>query len=261
MITVKNKQQIEMMKIAGSIVAETLELVERCAKPGISTRTLDKIAYEYIISRGAKPSFLHYQGFPATICTSVDDVIVHGFPSDKVLEEGEILSVDCGAIYKGLHGDAARTFAIGKISPEKQKLIDVTKQCFFEGIKDLKEGSRLGDIGSRIQTYAEKHKYGVVRELVGHGIGNHLHEDPNVPNYGTAGTGIKLKAGNTIAIEPMINMGSKDVKLNGWDHRTRDGLPSAHYENTVLITETGCEILTQVSPEGREILTRKLEAE
>lgn len=261
MITVKNKQQIEMMRIAGSIVAETLELVEKHVKPGISTRTLDKIAHDYIISRGAKPSFLHYQGFPATICASIDDVVVHGFPSDVPLKEGQIISIDCGAIYKGWHGDAARTFAVGSISPEKQKLIDVTKQSFFEGIKDLKEGSRLGDIGSKVQKYAEKFGYGVVRDFVGHGIGRQMHEPPAVPNYGMAGTGIKLKSGNTIAIEPMINMGSADVRINGWDHRTRDGKPSAHYENTVLITETGCEILTQVSPEGREILTSKLEAE
>ena len=249
------------MRIAGSIVAETLELIKAYAKPGISTKALDKIAHEYIISRGAKPSFLHYQGFPATICTSVDDVVVHGFPSDKILKEGEILSVDYGAIFKGWHGDAARTFAIGKISPEKQKLIDVTEASFFEGIKALKEGSRLGDIGSRVQTYAEKFGYGVVRDFVGHGIGRHMHEDPAVPNYGMAGTGMKLKAGHTIAIEPMINMGSPAVKINGWDHRTRDGLPSAHYENTVLITESGCEILTQILPEGKEILMSKLEAE
>ena len=261
MVTVKSKEQIELMRIAGSIVAETLELIENYAKPGISTLTLDKIAHEYIISRGAKPSFLHYNGFPATICTSIDDVVVHGFPSNRVLEEGQILSIDCGAIYKGWHGDAARTIPIGKISPEKQKLIDVTKQSFFEGIKDLKEGSRLGDIGSRVQKYAEKFGYGVVRDFVGHGIGRQMHEDPAVPNYGFAGTGLKLKAGNTIAIEPMINMGSHEVRINGWDHRTRDGKPSAHYENTVLITENGCEILTQVSQEGRAILTSKLEAE
>ena len=147
------------------------------------------------------------------------------------------------------------------ISPEKQKLIDVTRESFFEGIRELKSGSRLGDIGYKIQTYAEKHGYGVVREFVGHGIGRQMHEDPSVPNYGTQGTGLKLKSGNTIAIEPMINMGSASVKINGWDHRTRDGLPSAHYENTVLITDDGCEILTKVSPEGREILTRKMEAE
>ena len=261
MVTVKTKEQIEMMRIAGSIVAETLELIEKHIKPGISTLSLDKIAHEYIISRGAKPSFLHYNGFPATICASVDDVVVHGFPNEKLLEEGQIVSIDCGAIFKGWHGDAARTFAVGKISDEKQKLIDVTKQSFFEGIKGLKEGTRLGDIGSRVQKYAEKHGYGVVRDFVGHGIGRQMHEDPAVPNYGYEGSGMKLKAGNTIAIEPMINMGSHEVKINGWDHRTRDGKPSAHYENTVLITEDGCEILTQVSDEGRAILTSKLEAE
>ena len=261
MIYTKTKDQIELMRIAGSITAEALELVIAYARPGISTKALDKIAHDYIISRGAKPSFLHYGGFPGTICASVDDVVVHGFPSDKPLEEGQILSIDCGAIYKGWQGDAARTIAIGKISPEKQKLIDVTKESFFEGIKGLKEGSRLGDIGSRVQTYAEKFGFGVVRDFVGHGIGRQMHEDPSVPNYGMAGTGMKLKAGHTIAIEPMITMGSPEVRINGWDHRTRDGLPSAHYENTVLITETGCEILTQISPEGREKLKQRLEAE
>ena len=261
MISIKSEREISLMRKAGNIVYRTHKYLEPYIKPGITTKELDKLAYDFIISQDATPSFLNYEGFPASICASINEEVVHGIPGNRKLKNGDIIGIDIGACYKGYHGDAARTFAIGKISPEKQKLIDVTKECFFEGVKTLKEGSRLGDIGYRIQTHAEKHGYGVVRELVGHGIGSKLHEDPNVPNYGTAGTGIKLKSGNTIAIEPMINMGSCEVRLNGWDHRTRDGSPSAHYENTVLITETGYEILTQVSPEGREILTRKLEAE
>ena len=248
MVTVKTQEQIELMREAGKIVGEVLLLMEKEAKPGISTKALDKIAYEYIISRGAKPSFLHYNGFPATICASIDDVVVHGFPSEKdILKEGMLLSVDVGAIYHGWHGDAARTFAIGKVSDEKQKLLDVTRQSFFEGIKGIKAGSRLGDIGAQVQHCVEKHGFSVVRDMVGHGIGNHMHEAPNVPNYGTAGTGMKLEANMTIAIEPMVNAGTWRLKMKGWDHRTADGRPSAHYENTVLITENGVEILTQSS--------------
>ena len=248
MVTVKTQEQIELMREAGKIVGEVLLLMEKEAKPGISTKALDKIAYEYIISRGAKPSFLHYNGFPATICASIDDVVVHGFPSEKdILKEGMLLSVDVGAIYHGWHGDAARTFAIGKVSDEKQKLLDVTRQSFFEGIKGIKAGSRLGDIGAQVQHCVEKHGFSVVRDMVGHGIGNHMHEAPNVPNYGTAGTGMKLEANMTIAIERMVNAGTWRLKMNGWDHRTADGRPSAHYENTVLITENGVEILTQSS--------------
>ena len=246
MITIKDNKQIECMRIAGKIVAEVLELLEKNAKPGISTLELDKLAYNHIKSRGAKPTFLHYNGFPATICASIDDVVVHGFPSaDDVLKEGQILSVDVGCSYKGWQGDAARTIPIGTVSPEKEKLMRVTKQCFFEAIKGLKEGSRLGDIGARIQRYAEAHGYGVVREMGGHGIGRQMHEDPFIPNVGVEGTGMVLKSGMTLAIEPMINMGLRNIKLHGWDCRTIDGLPSAHYENTVLIKTDGVEILTK----------------
>ena len=247
MISVKTPEQIEKMREAGKIVAEVLELIEKHIKPGISTLELDKIAHDYIISRGAKPSFLHYQGFPASICASIDDVVVHGIPKKNlVLQDGQIVGIDVGAVKNGYHGDAARTFLVGNVSEEKQKLVNVTKECFFEAIKDLKEGSRLGDIGARVQRHAEKHGYAVVRVMVGHGIGSKMHEDPSVPNFGTEGTGIKLKAGMTIAIEPMINMGKYELKLNGWDARTVDGLPSAHYENTVLICSDGVEILTKI---------------
>lgn len=246
MITIKDRKQIECMKEAGKIVGEVLDLLTKYAKPGISTLELDKLAYNYIKSRGAKPTFLHYNGFPGTICASIDDVVVHGFPSsDDILQEGQILSIDVGCSYKGWQGDAARTVPIGTVSPEKLELIRVTKQCFFEAINGLKEGSRLGDIGARIQRYAENHGYGVVREMGGHGIGKHMHEDPFIPNVGVEGTGIVLKSGMTLAIEPMINMGLRNIKLHGWDCRTMDGLPSAHYENTVLIKTDGVEILTK----------------
>ena len=247
MITVKTPEQIERMREAGKIVAEVLEEVGKHIKPGVSTLELDRIAREYIISRGAKPSFLHYHGFPASICASIDDVVVHGIPKKNlVLQDGQIVGIDVGAVKNGYHGDAARTFLVGNVSEEKKKLVEVTKECFFEAIKGLKEGSRLGDIGARVQHHAEKHGFSVVRIMVGHGIGREMHEDPDVPNYGTEGTGIKLKAGMTLAIEPMINMGSYELKLNGWDARTIDGLPSAHYENTVLICSDGVEILTKI---------------
>lgn len=247
MTQVKTPEQIEKMRESGRIVGEVLNLMEKHIKPGVSTLELDKIAHGYIISRGAKPSFLHYCGFPASICASVDDVVVHGIPrKDQILQEGQIVGIDVGAVKDGYHGDAARTFLVGNVSEEKKKLVEITKQCFFEAIKGLKDGSRLGDIGARVQRFAEKHGFSVVRDMVGHGIGTHMHEDPNVPNYGTEGTGMKLKAGMTIAIEPMINMGSFQIKINGWDVRTKDGMPSAHYENTVLINSDSVDILTLV---------------
>lgn len=247
MITVKTPEQIEKMREAGKIVAEVLDEISKHIKSGVSTLELDKIAHDYIISRGAKPSFLHYHGFPASICASIDDVVVHGIPKKNlVLQDGQIIGIDVGAVKNGYHGDAARTFLVGNVSEEKKKLVEVTRECFFEAIKGLKDGSRLGDIGARVQRHAEKHGYSVVRIMVGHGIGREMHEDPDVPNYGTEGTGIKLKAGMTLAIEPMINMGSYELKLNGWDARTIDGLPSAHYENTVLICSDGVEILTKI---------------
>ena len=247
MITVKTPEEIEKMREAGKIVAGVLNELEKHIKPGVSTLELDKIAHQYIINKGAKPSFLHYNGFPASICASIDDVVVHGIPKKNlVLQEGQIVGIDVGAVIDGFHGDAARTFLVGNVSDEKKKLVEVTKECFFEAIKGLKDGSRLGDIGARVQRHAEKHGFSVVRIMVGHGIGRKLHEDPDVPNYGTEGTGIKLKAGMTIAIEPMINMGKYDLKLNGWDARTVDGLPSAHYENTILICSDGVEILTKI---------------
>ena len=248
MITIKTQKEIELMRVAGKITAGALDEISKHIKPGISTLELDNIAKKFIIDKGAKPAFLRYSGFPNSICASIDDVVVHGIPkSNLILQEGQIIGIDVGAKYGGYCGDAARTFAVGKVSDEKQKLIDVTKECFFRAIKNLKSGSRLGDIGFEVERYAEKHGFEPVRSMGGHGIGKDMHEDPFIPMYGRAGTGIKLEAGMTLAIEPMINMGTYEIDINGWDVRTADGLPSAHYENTVLIKENGVEILTKTS--------------
>lgn len=234
------------MREAGKILSGLFEAIEPYIKPGISTLELDKFAHTYIIEHKAKPSFLHFSGFPASICTSIDDVVVHGIPrADEILEEGMIIGIDVGAKLNGYHADACRTYPVGNISKEKQKLIEVTRESFFVGIKDIKAGSRLGDIGANIQTYVEKNGFSVVRDLVGHGIGTELHESPNVPNYGLRGSGIVLKEGMTIAIEPMVNQGSYQMIFPAdWVCKTRDGLPSAHYENTIVITTSGVEILT-----------------
>lgn len=246
MIIVKTEREIGEMRIAGAIVRDMLDLIGEHVRPGVTTRSLNTIAYDYIKKMGAKPSFLGQGGFPATICTSVDCEVVHGIPSNRVLQEGEILKVDAGAVWKGYHGDAARTFAVGEISPEKKRLAEVCKESFFRGIAVLKDGARLGDLGHAIQSYVEGEGYSVVRSLVGHGIGTELHEDPNVPNFGIAGRGTRLAKNMTIAIEPMINMGVKEVEVldDGWTIVTADGMPSAHYENTVVIGENGVEILT-----------------
>jgi len=244
MIKIKTDKEVELLRRAGEITRNTLLEIEKHIKPGVTTKQLDKIAYEFILKNNAKPSFLHYGGFPASICASKNEVVVHGFPDDIPLVEGDIISIDVGACYKGYHGDSARTFPVGKISDTKQKLIDVTKQSFFEGIKNIKAGNTVGDISSQVQRYVEKHGFGVVREMVGHGVGKDLHEDPNVPNYGYAGLGPKLRPNMVIAIEPMVNAGSYEIDINGWSVVTKDKQPSAHYENTVLITETGVEILT-----------------
>lgn len=244
MIKIKTNKEIEIMRKAAEITKNTLLEVEKYIKPGVTTRELNKIAHDYIVKHNARPSFLHYGGFPASICASVNEVVVHGFPNDEPLKEGDIISIDVGACYEGYHGDSARTFAVGKIDEKKQKLIDVTKQSFFEGIKGIKAGSRVGDISSQVQNYVEKHGFGVVRDMVGHGVGRNLHEDPNVPNYGYAGLGPVLKKNMVIAVEPMVTMGDYHININGWDVRTVDGSVAAHYENTILITETGVEILT-----------------
>ena len=244
MIRIKTDKEIELLRKAGEITRNTLLEVEKYIKPGVTTRQLDKIAHDYILNNHATPSFLHYGGFPGTICASVNEVVVHGFPDDRPLQEGDIISIDVGACYKGYHGDSARTFPVGEISELNQKLIDVTKQSFFEGIKGIKAGNCVGDISSQVQRYVEKHGFGVVREMTGHGVGRELHEDPSVPNYGYAGLGPKLKKNMVIAIEPMVTAGHYDVIIRGWLCKTRDGQNAAHYENTILITDEGVEILT-----------------
>ena len=245
-IKIKNNSEIDKMRVAGKILKETLEMLEASIYPGQTSSRLNDLAYDYIISKGAKPSFLNYQGFPYTICASVNDQIVHGFCTDIPLQEGDIISIDCGVIWEGFHADAARTFAVGNISIDKSNLIQATKDSFFAGIEGIKVGSKLGHISHRIQVYLEDRGYGVVRELVGHGVGSELHEDPMVPNYGKYNSGIVLQEGMTLAIEPMSTLGKRDVCLedNDWTVSTLDGLASAHYENTVLITKDGVEILT-----------------
>ncbi len=245
-IYIKTREQIEKMKIAGAILARLDDVLKKEIKPGVTTKELDIIAEDYIRSQGAIPSFKGYGGFPASICTSVNDEIVHGIPSKRVLKQGDIISIDMGSYIGGFHGDAARTYAVGEITPEAQKLIDVTKQCFFEGIQYAKEGCYLNEIGTAIQKYAEKNGFSVVREYVGHGIGRKLHEDPSVANYKEQSKGVALKEGMTLAIEPMINMGSHKLKVlkDGWTAVTKDGLYAAHYENTVVITNGEPEILT-----------------
>ena len=247
MITIKSKSEIEKMRIAGKITGDALKLIEKHIKPGVSTLELDKIAFDFIKKQGATPSFLNYNGFPGSICASPNSQVVHGIPSKNVvLKEGDIISIDMGAYIGGYHSDAARTFPVGKISPEAQRLIDVTRESFFEGIKYATHGAKLGDVSAAIQEYVEKNGYSVVRDLVGHGIGKNLHEDPSVPNYGTKGKGVRLAQGMVLAIEPMVNEGRYDVVVldDDWTCETEDGSLSAHYENTVVITKGECEILT-----------------
>ena len=247
MITIKSAQQVEKIRKSCKLTKECLELLEEHIHPGVTTKQLDKLAYDFYKSKGATPNFLNYNGYPATICASVNDEVVHGIPSKhRILKEGDIISIDLGCILDGWHSDAARTFGVGKISSEAQRLIDVTRQSFFEGIKYLKHGAKLGDVSSAIQKYVEGHDFGVVRDLVGHGIGREMHEDPSVPNFGKAGHGVKLAAGMVLAIEPMVTAGDYHVSVldDDWTVVTDDGSLAAHYENTVVITKDGFEILT-----------------
>ena len=246
-ITIKSSREIELMTEAGRILEQVHIEMEKALKPGMSTWDIDKLGEEVIRSYGCIPSFLGYNGYPASICVSVNDEVVHGIPNKKrILKDGDIVSLDAGVIYKGYHSDAARTHAVGEISAEAKKLIDVTRESFFEGIKYAKEGNYLFDISAAIGRYAEKFGYGVVRDLCGHGIGTNLHESPEIPNYEMNRRGVKLKAGMTLAIEPMINMGSWKVDwLDAeWTVVTRDHSLSAHYENTVLVTKDGPKILS-----------------
>ncbi len=246
MIAIKSERELASMRRACKITAAARALAGEMVRPGVSTKQIDKAVHDYIVSQGAQPSFLGYHGYPGSVCISVNSTVIHGIPGGYVLKEGDIVSVDVGAYFQGFHGDCAATYACGAISAEAQKLIDVTKQSFFEGIRFAKSGHRVSDISHAIQTYVESNGFSVVRSFVGHGVGAQLHEDPEVPNFGKPGRGPRLIPGMTIAVEPMVNAGVYDVRVlkDGWTTVTADGKLSAHYENTVLITDGEPEILT-----------------
>lgn len=248
MIILKNDNEIDLMRKAGKLLAETLLLVESKVKPGITTMELDKIAEEFITKHGGKPSFKGLYGFPASMCISVNEAVIHGIPGKYTLKDGDIVSVDCGVLLNGFHSDAARTFPVGNVSEEALKLIEVTKESFFKGIEKAQVGNNLTDISHEIQKYVEENGFSVVRDFVGHGIGRKVHEDPEVPNFGRPGRGPKLIKGMVLAIEPMVNMGAYHVKTlnDDWTVVTSDGSLAAHYENTVAILPNGPEVLTLV---------------
>lgn len=246
MIHVKSEKEIDLMREPCKIVRDTLDFVGSKIQAGMSTREVDELVERYIRASGANPSCIGYGGFPAAACVSVNEMVVHGIPDDRILKEGDIVSVDIVADKNGYHGDACRTYCIGKVSSDVEKLVKVTEECFFQAIKTLRAGTPLYDIGYAVQSHAESHGYGVIRSYTGHGIGREMHEDPSVPNFGRKGTGVRLKAGTVLCIEPMIAMGSWKVRLlgDGWGAVTVDGKPAAHYENTVVVREDGVEILT-----------------
>ena len=246
MITLKSKREIELLKEAGHIVYLTHQYLRPLIKAGIKTKELDQKAEEFIRSKGATPSFKGYEGFPSTLCISINEEVVHGFPSDRVLEDGDIISIDIGACYKGYHGDSAWTYIVGEASDDAKYLLEHTEKALYEGIKQAKVGNRIGDISYAIEKYAKEHNLGVVKELVGHGVGTSVHESPDVPNYGTKGTGPKIRDGMVIAIEPMLTLGSPDIYIedNDWTVVTIDSSLAAHFEHTIAITNDGVEILT-----------------
>jgi len=247
MIFLKSDEEIELLRISNQIVAKTLAELAKLIQPGVSTEQLDKIAEEFIRDNGAVPGFLGYSGYPKSICTSVNEQVVHGIPSEKaILQDGDIVSVDCGVYKNGFHGDSAYTFCVGDVKPEIVDLLRTTKESLYKGIEQAQEGKRLGDVGHAIQSHCEAHGYSVVREMIGHGVGRKLHEAPEVPNYGRKGNGIMLKSGMTIAIEPMINMGSRNLvfEKDGWTTRTIDRKPSAHFEHSIAIRRGKADILS-----------------
>ena len=247
MIKIKSDREIELMKIAGKIVGDTHNYLKKYIKPGITTKELDKLAHDFIIKSGAYPSFKGYNGYPGSICTSINDEVVHGIPGNRKLKEGDIISIDIGACYEGYHGDSAWTYPVGKISKEKEDLLRHTEESLFAGLSVIKEGAHVGDIGFAVESVAKKYNLGVVKELVGHGVGNNIHEDPDVPNYGKQNKGPVLKPGMVIAVEPMLNLGSADVAIldDDWTIVTMDESPSVHFEHTVLVTKDGYQILTE----------------
>ena len=247
MISIKSPREIELLRIAGEITGSTHNYLKPFIKPGITTKELDKLAEDYIRERGATPSFKGYDGFPGTICASINEEVVHGIPSNRKLKEGDIISIDIGACYKGYHGDSAWTYPVGKISKEKEHLLKHTEESLFQGLSVIKDGIKVGDIGYAVSKYAKEHKLSVVEELVGHGVGTNVHEEPDVPNYGKQNTGAVLKEGMVIAVEPMLNLGTRHIYIldDDWTIITADDKPSAHFEHTVLITKDGYEILTR----------------
>ncbi len=246
MITIKSEREIELLKIAGNVVYKTHKFIEPLIKEGVTTKEINEKAESFIISQGCTPSFKGYEGFPTALCVSINDEVVHGFPRDEKLKNGDIVTFDIGACYKGYHGDSAWTYKVGDISEEKDYLMRHTEKSLFVGLEQIKPGARIGDIGSAISEYAEKHNLGVVKELCGHGVGTDVHEDPDVPNYGMKGTGPRLKVGMVIAVEPMLTLGSPEIYIedNDWTVITIDHSPAAHYEHTVVVTQDGYEILT-----------------
>jgi methionyl aminopeptidase len=252
MIVLKNSHQLQRMVEAGRISADALQIGGAAVQPGITTAEIDRIIHDFIISKGAVPSFLNYSGFPASACISVNDVVIHGIPGNRKLVNGDIVSIDTGAVYNGFQGDNAATFACGDVSDDAQKLMDTTRECLYAGIAAAKAGARLGDVGHAVQEIAESRGFAVVKQFVGHGIGREMHEEPDVPNYGREGHGLRLIPGMTICIEPMLNQGTAAVKPNpdGWNVRTCDGKLAAHFENTIAITENGPVILTKPTREN-----------
>ncbi len=248
MVSIKNSKELEIMRDACRISAQALKIAQRYMVAGISTKEIDQAITREIVSCGAKPNFLGYGGFPASSCISINNQVIHGIPSDKIfLKDGDIVSIDTGAVYNGFHGDNAYTYQVGEVAPEIKQLLTVTSECLLKGITQAKSGNRIGDISNAVEEYARSFGYGVVKEFVGHGIGRSMHEDPEVPNFGCKGKGMRLVSGMTIAIEPMINLLGDEVSISpdGWTVTTVSGTPSAHFEHTVLVTETGGKILTK----------------
>ncbi len=254
MISIKSDREVELLRIAGNIVYQTHQYLKGFIKPGITTGELDRLAEEFIRSKGATPSFKGYEGFPASICTSVNHQVVHGIPGKLKLKKGDIISIDIGACYKGYHGDSAWTYPVIDISNDKEYLLEHTEKALFMGLAEIKPGNRIGDISYAIESYATLYGLGVVKELVGHGVGTSIHEDPDVPNFGSKGTGPRLKKGMVIAVEPMLNLGSPNIVVldDDWTIETEDYSPSAHFEHTVVVTDDGYEILTGVMRNGKE---------
>lgn len=254
MISIKSDREIELLRVAGNIVYQTHQYLKDYIKPGITTKEIDELGEKFIRSKGATPSFKGYEGYPGSICTSINEQVVHGIPGKARLKEGDIITLDIGACYKGYHGDSAWTYAVGKISDDKKYLMEHTEQSLYKGLEQVKPGNRIGDISHAVEEYATKHNLGVVKELVGHGVGTSVHEDPDVPNYGEKDTGPKLKKGMVIAIEPMLTLGSPDIVMleDNWTIETEDYSPSAHFEHTVVVTDDGYEILTGVLINGKE---------